>query len=59
MHFMGEGLAFAKRTLPRKKPNTIDHFFIFIRSNGTCLFTPLPIRKVYHDYNPPDVGLCG
>jgi hypothetical protein len=43
---LGEGLAFAKRTLLCKKPNTIDLIIRFFRSNGICLFD-----------SPPDAGM--
>jgi hypothetical protein len=46
---LGEGLAFAKRTLPRKKSNTIELTIRFFASMAFVFLTPLPIRKVYHD----------
>jgi hypothetical protein len=53
---LGEGLAFAKRTLPRKKPNAIDHY-LFNRNNGICLFDSPPDTKGLARCIPPDVGM--
>jgi hypothetical protein len=46
---MGEGLAFAKRTLPRKKPNAIGLIIRLFATMAFVFLTPLPMRKVCHD----------
>jgi hypothetical protein len=46
---LGEGLAFAKRTLPRKKPNAIALIIHISPSMAFVFLTPLPMRKVCHD----------
>jgi hypothetical protein len=46
---MGEGLALKQRTLPRKKPNTIDLIIRITAAMAFVFLTPHPIRKVCPD----------
>jgi hypothetical protein len=55
----GEGLAFTKRTLPRKKPDAIDLICRNCASMAFVFSTPHPMRKVCHDKILPVVRICG
>jgi hypothetical protein len=49
MSSFGGGACVVQRTLPRKKPNTIDRIIFIFASMVFVFLTPLPMRKVCHD----------